>query len=285
MSDQLREALTELEWIPDCDDEGQCGCGFNAGWCVRCHLCEATGKINADSKPSKRYPPKHEPGCFFLSAALAALSGGEPELRQAFHEVCREGCVPQYEDIKAEDITGDGIRHGVRQLAALYGNEKVLRAASSGGEPTDALRQQVFALWDLAMEVNNGTYLPEIDGCVRYSYALSKKLDEFLTFGTPELLKGFLTGCAPTPPVEPVADDSTIQRFTLAEALLREIRTTLFLQPDMIRSDTGERGDGEMGEFIGRINRLLGDQKVSCPDCNGYIDYAHADDCPRSSDV
>ena len=74
------------------------------------------------------------------------------------------------------------------------------------------------------------------------------------------------------------------QRLTFAEALLREIRTTLALQPDMIRSDTMERGDGELGEFIGRINRLLGDQKVGCPDCNGYIGYSHADDCPRNGE-
>ena len=74
------------------------------------------------------------------------------------------------------------------------------------------------------------------------------------------------------------------QRLTFAEALLREIRTTLALQPDMIRSDTMERGDGELGEFIGRINRLLGDQKVGCPDCNGYIGYSHADACPRNGE-
>ena len=62
-----------------------------------------------------------------IAQALAKQQEREDDLRQAFYEVCQEDNIPQYEDIKREDITGDCIRHGVRQLAAMFVNEQELR--------------------------------------------------------------------------------------------------------------------------------------------------------------
>jgi len=47
-------------------------------------------------------------------------------LASAWLQVCREGHVPEYEDVST--ATPDGIVHGVRQLAAILANEKVLHA-------------------------------------------------------------------------------------------------------------------------------------------------------------
>jgi hypothetical protein len=47
------------------------------------------------------------------------------ELRKAWLDVCHEGNVPQYEHVT--EAHPDGIRHGVRQLAAMWSGEKELR--------------------------------------------------------------------------------------------------------------------------------------------------------------
>ena len=47
-------------------------------------------------------------------------------LADAWLQVCREGCVPQYEDVG--EATYEGVLHGVRQLSAIVSNEKVAHA-------------------------------------------------------------------------------------------------------------------------------------------------------------
>lgn len=71
--------------------------------------------------------------------------------RENWIKVCREGNVPQYENIEVP--RPDHILHGVRQLASMYSAERLLRKNLEGCPATDGVRLHVTDLQGRDVEI------------------------------------------------------------------------------------------------------------------------------------
>lgn len=76
-----------IEWHDDLD-ETCCA----TGW-VHCKWCDGGGKINADGKASKRYPPTHRPECRLRAALEASGERGEGASLEGQHEVSKHDLI------------------------------------------------------------------------------------------------------------------------------------------------------------------------------------------------